>query len=595
MSGPLSSTAHAEPSWPRKVGYAGAQLSGGLFTMAFMTLLMIYYSPPGGSGREELMPITLTGFVLSFGRILDSFFEPVVAYLSDRTRSRFGRRIPWITLGSIPLCAFFFGLWYVPDFVKAPGTSKAGIINPRDEGYCMEKIGVLRAQHPKSPAAWADQALTTSWAGRCGPIIGRERMAHQQRLCLDEMEHLKIRALARGESWQTMVRPTSKCTSYGAGCPLFPKDQKMASAGTGGHGEGGAFAQVKKDLAKYWKVALWLAVMSSGFWLGFTAVFLPHLSLMPVVAVTDKSRMSINLIMAIFNILGVLVMQLIRPVFVTLGFGDLSLSYFFSLTLICGFSILLTPLLIREPKRAGQEHHYGFIQSLKWTFTNKAFMIYLLSNILYNIGFTGVLGAIEYIVRLLLHREPNDLMPLVYLTILGAVMISFAAMMKLSERFEKRHIFTTSLFALGLTTPLLYLLGNSTILGFPVIIVAFVLFALIGLPVAGVMSLQNALVADIVDEDEMNNGYRREGMFFGAMGLIGKFTAAAVPLMTAWMFNMGGYCHPDSPSNMGVRLLGPGAGLFVLLGAVAFLFYPIREKALRKRREAFMAQSASSE
>ncbi len=65
--------------------------------------------------------------------------------------------------------------------------------------------------------------------------------------------------------------------------------------------------------------------------------------------------------------------------------------------------------------------------------------------------------------------------------------------------------------------------------------------------------------------------------------------------MTAWLFNMGGYCHPDSPSNMGVRLLGPGAGMFVLLGAVAFLFYPIREKELRKRREAFMTQSASSE
>ncbi len=43
------------------------------------------------------------GAVLGSVRLLDAFLDPLVGVLSDRTRTRLGRRRPWIFLGSIPL------------------------------------------------------------------------------------------------------------------------------------------------------------------------------------------------------------------------------------------------------------------------------------------------------------------------------------------------------------------------------------------------------------------------------------------------------------------------------------------------------------
>ena len=48
-----------------------------------------------------------TGFILTWDNIINMFFQPWVGARSDRTRSRFGRRKPWLMLGA-PLAAVFF-------------------------------------------------------------------------------------------------------------------------------------------------------------------------------------------------------------------------------------------------------------------------------------------------------------------------------------------------------------------------------------------------------------------------------------------------------------------------------------------------------
>jgi len=47
------------------------------------------------------------GFILTWDNIINMFVQPVVGSLSDRTRSRFGRRKPWLMMGA-PLAAVFF-------------------------------------------------------------------------------------------------------------------------------------------------------------------------------------------------------------------------------------------------------------------------------------------------------------------------------------------------------------------------------------------------------------------------------------------------------------------------------------------------------
>ncbi|KKJ00489.1 sugar transporter [Prochlorothrix hollandica PCC 9006 = CALU 1027] len=57
---------------------------------------------------------TLAGSVLLVGKMWDAINDPIVGILSDRTRSPWGRRYPWMLWGSLPFGLSFFLLWLVP-------------------------------------------------------------------------------------------------------------------------------------------------------------------------------------------------------------------------------------------------------------------------------------------------------------------------------------------------------------------------------------------------------------------------------------------------------------------------------------------------
>ncbi|HZK29343.1 MAG TPA: MFS transporter, partial [Clostridia bacterium] len=51
----------------------------------------------------------LIGSIMTIDNIFGIIFQPLVGAFSDRTYTRFGRRMPWIIIG-IPLAALFFAL-----------------------------------------------------------------------------------------------------------------------------------------------------------------------------------------------------------------------------------------------------------------------------------------------------------------------------------------------------------------------------------------------------------------------------------------------------------------------------------------------------
>jgi len=58
------------------------------------------------------------GSVLLVGKFWDAVNDPLIGWLSDRTRSPWGRRLPWMVACAIPFALFFFLLWYVPGFAN---------------------------------------------------------------------------------------------------------------------------------------------------------------------------------------------------------------------------------------------------------------------------------------------------------------------------------------------------------------------------------------------------------------------------------------------------------------------------------------------
>jgi glycoside/pentoside/hexuronide:cation symporter, GPH family len=75
--------------------------------------LLYYYSPPRDAHLPTLLPSLSVGVLFTIGGILGALDDAIVGWFSDRTRSRWGRRIPYIVIGT-PLWSIFFLLIFVP-------------------------------------------------------------------------------------------------------------------------------------------------------------------------------------------------------------------------------------------------------------------------------------------------------------------------------------------------------------------------------------------------------------------------------------------------------------------------------------------------
>ncbi|QMW22122.1 MFS transporter [Sandaracinobacteroides saxicola] len=71
-------------------------------------LLLLYYNQVLG------LPAQWVGAALMIALVIDGFVDPMIGYASDRTRSRIGRRHPWMYAAAIPAALAFFALWNPP-------------------------------------------------------------------------------------------------------------------------------------------------------------------------------------------------------------------------------------------------------------------------------------------------------------------------------------------------------------------------------------------------------------------------------------------------------------------------------------------------
>jgi len=92
----------------------------GLLTLGSSTIwsvltgwLLYFYQAPEGEG-VLLVPPALYSGVLLVTRVLNAVAAPPIGYWSDRTRTRWGRRLPFIFLSGLPLLILFVLIWTPP-------------------------------------------------------------------------------------------------------------------------------------------------------------------------------------------------------------------------------------------------------------------------------------------------------------------------------------------------------------------------------------------------------------------------------------------------------------------------------------------------
>lgn len=101
--------------------YNLASFTFNIYDTVLYAWIPYFYAPPKGSGSTQYIPLAAIGIILAGGRILDAVSDTLIGYLSDRTRSRWGRRKPYIFISNPILFLAFILVWLPP--VNLTGTT----------------------------------------------------------------------------------------------------------------------------------------------------------------------------------------------------------------------------------------------------------------------------------------------------------------------------------------------------------------------------------------------------------------------------------------------------------------------------------------
>lgn len=100
-----------------KLGYGIGDISSNFFIVISGFYLLFFLTDVVGVAPA------LAGLVLLFPKLWDVISDPIMGAISDRTRSRWGRRRPYLLYGAVPFGLTFFLMFLAPGYGSAPANA----------------------------------------------------------------------------------------------------------------------------------------------------------------------------------------------------------------------------------------------------------------------------------------------------------------------------------------------------------------------------------------------------------------------------------------------------------------------------------------
>jgi GPH family glycoside/pentoside/hexuronide:cation symporter len=452
-AGPVYAVAHMDAplklTLPRQLAYACGQAGNVLSESLIVTYLLLLYLPPAtkaGETTTALVPTLFLGLVPAIflanviPRGIDTFLDPLVANLSDRSGHRFGRRRIFMAIGIVPLCLSTAAVFFPP------------------------------------------------W----GP-----------------------------ESNANVLFMTAMLTVYFASFSLY--------------------------------VA-------------------PYLALLPELAPDQKLNVRVSTMLAAFALVGGLMAlnggqilwSALAPESASFADRQAALQTTMVILTVVAFLLLLVPILgVPEPRlvapRTGEPSHAPLIASLKKTFSDGAFIPYVIGTTLFAFGFNIVRTATLFFITVLM-AQPKDSPATI--AVFGVAALAFPVVAALATRLGKRRVMIAGTLVLAFALCGFWFVDD--------LVSGLVFLSLSGIGVSTFLALPNAMLSDICNAATKRTGEQREAMFFGAQGFLQKINLGISTGIFGLLLSFGN--SVDDP--MGIRLAGPVAAVALVGAAIAYWRYP---------------------
>ena len=308
--------------------------------------------------------------------------------------------------------------------------------------------------------------------------------------------------------------------------------------------------------------------------LSMTVLSVPYLALQPEMARGYDARTSLNTWRNLGAVLGILAAIAIRPVAALFGGGAEGLA---AAGALYGLVLALPWLAVHaatweRPEFRTREASLPFSDGLRILARQRSFRrlmgIYLGGRIAMDI--VGMM-LIVYFTHLIGRTHDFELAMMLFI---AAILVALPVWLRIAPRFEK-----TTLFAVGgiwwLVSFALLLVADASWPRWTIIAIA----PLGGFGYALVDLMPWSMLGEVVDEDDLETGERREGVYNGFFMFLRKLAGAVAVWLAATLLGAAGYeqgREQDETARVAIRLLTAVAPAVFLVISIAYArAYPL--------------------
>ena len=491
--------------------------------------LLIFFLLPFFTNVAGLSP-SLAGSILMIGKISDAINDPIIGMLSDRTSTKWGRRIPWMIVGAIPFALTFFLMWLVPTFSDNPSTNTIYL-------FFYYMIVAIAFHIFYTSVNLPYQALT--------PELTKD---YNERTSLNSFRF-----------------------SFSIGASIF----SLILAGI--------IFEVYQDYdqEKYLILGIVSSLMAL-IPLLWCPLQIQERGSQPILNRLNKKILGFILIviasvLVIFSILNFVDNTSNQNNF--FGLIGTLLAILFTVMSWCLIKGKTEPHLLQQPiTRAENQVQITFVEQLKIVFSNKPFLfvigIYLCSWLAVQLTASILLFFVVNWMGL-----PEASFPQVAIAVQGTALIMLFVWQKISNKLDKKIV-----YFLGSGIWIIAQIGLFLVQpGQTAILYTLAIFAGFGVSVAYLIPW--SMIPDVIDLDELNTGKRREGIFYGFMVLLQKFGLALGIFLVGIALDASGFVRtvageipPTQPESalFAIRLVvAPLPAIILIVGIILAYFYPI--------------------
>ncbi|WP_315071831.1 MFS transporter [uncultured Microbacterium sp.] len=324
----------------------------------------------------------------------------------------------------------------------------------------------------------------------------------------------------------------------------------------------------------------WFLVVVAVYDIAFVVVVLNISALFPEMFRTTEERARGNVPRQIFAIFGMVLGTAGAPaLYSAIGWPGMALvlGAVCLVLLVWSFFGGMIERRLPDAESTASSEAMRWADQLKYTFRNRAFVPYVLGSLFVQTSIAVILAAIPFYVRYSLHAPEGQgslLLGAIFATAIPSIMLWSAVVRRTSPRTAV--LWSVAVFGVSV----LGYLAPSNVIGAALVGIA------VGVGVGGLLQLLEVMLAQIIDDDAVRTGHRREGAYFGVNGFVVRGSVVLQAIVAAVVLTASGFdaargdTQPDSVDG-GIRLMLAVIPLgFTALAWLCFWAYPIRSRDL---------------